>query len=96
MLVVIGAFILMVIPISENRVPDTASVGFASGALMLVLGFYFGHINGAATQLANSATVLAGQAIVAATQRRTTDEGGPAISPVPVAVVAIPPPPGAP
>lgn len=96
-LVVIGAFLLMVIPIAENRVPDTASVGFASGGLMLVLGFYFGHINGAATTLANSATALAAQAIATAGQRRVGDPAPPPApaGAVPVAAVVITGPPPA-
>lgn len=91
-LVVIGAFFLMGIPIAENRIPDTASVGFASGGLMLVLGFYFGHINGAATALAQQTTGLAVQAMQMATARRT---GDPAVVTAPVTVVAPAPPPGA-
>lgn len=92
-LVVIGAFILMGIPVAENRTLDTANVAFSSGALMLVLGFYFGHINGAATALANNATALAAQAITAVGQRRAGDPTPPSVpGMVPVAVVVTNPP----
>ncbi len=90
-IVVIGSFVLIGAPVLRGQVPGTVEFGFASGALMLVLGFYFGHVNGAATALANNATALAGQAITAAAQRRGSDLAEGAV-PVAAVVVAAPAP----
>jgi hypothetical protein len=59
-----------------------ALVAFCSGSLGTVLGFYFGRTNGAATALALSATTLSQQALIASTQRRSSD--------APVVVVPVP------
>jgi hypothetical protein len=92
-LVVVGSFGLIGVYVVQGKTPDTAILAVCGTSLGLVLGFYFGHINGAATALANSATELAAQAIAAATARRAGDVTvtGPAAV-VPVAVpVPIPP-----
>jgi hypothetical protein len=91
-LVVLGSFGLMGVDVVQGKTPDAVTIGFSSGALMLVLGFYFGHINGAATALASNATALAAQAIAAATARRAGDVTvtGP-VAVVPTSPVAIPP-----
>jgi len=65
-----------------------ALVAFTSGSLGSVLGFYFGKTNGAQTQLANSTTQLATQALTMASQRRTGDVLVPGVT-----TPAPPPPP---
>lgn len=92
-LVVVGSFGLLGIDVVQGKAPDTAVLGVCGTALGLVLGFYFGHINGAATTLANSAIALSNQAIVAATTRRAGDVtvvGPAAVVPV-AAPIPIPP-----
>src|SRR6267378_2693781 len=96
-LVVVGSFGLIGIDVVQGKTPDTAVLGVCGTALGLVLGFYFGHINGAATALANSAVELSNQAIAASLARRAGDvtvTGPAAVVPVntPVAI----PPVGAP
>lgn len=86
-LVVIGCFGLIAPYVIRNEVPDSLILTFVSGALMLILGFYFGHLNGTQTALANSAVQLATQAqniLTLAQQRRVTD-------PTQVQVIPIPP-----
>lgn len=75
-LVVIGCFGLIAPYVVRNEVPDALVLAFVTGALMLILGFYFGHLNGTQTALANSAVALASQAqaiLQAAQQRRAGD-----------------------
>ena len=72
-LVIIGSFGLIGIYVERSQVPDATIVAFVSLPLGAVIGFYFGHINGAATALANNATSLASQAIIATAQRRVGD-----------------------
>jgi len=58
-LVVVGSFTIIGVPyIAFNRTPDPVVLIFATGALMLVLGFYFGHINGTQTALTSNAVAL--------------------------------------
>lgn len=92
-LVVLGSFGLIGIDVVQGKSPDTAVLGVCGTAMGLVLGFYFGHINGAATALANSAITLSAQAIAASVARRAGDVTltGPAAV-VPVSVpVSVPP-----
>lgn len=62
-LVVLGSFGLIAPYVIQLRAPDHDVLLFVSAALMLVLGYFFGHINGTQTALANSAVQLAQQAI---------------------------------
>ncbi len=63
-IVVVGSFVIVGVPyVVYGRIPDHDVLLFASGGQLLVLGFFFGHINGAQTALANSAVQLAQQAI---------------------------------
>lgn len=96
-LVVIGCFGLIAPYVIRNEVPDGLVLTFVSGALMLILGFYFGHLNGTQTALANSAVSLATQAqtmLALASQRRVGDPTQvqviPIPSPVPGGVASIP------
>lgn len=72
-LVIIGSFGLIGIYVERSQVPDATIVAFVSLPLGAVIGFYFGHINGAATALANSAISLSSSALQAASQRRVGD-----------------------
>jgi len=71
-LVVVGSFGLLAPYAYTLRPPDHELLLFVGGALMLVLGFFFGHVNGAQTALANSAVQLAQQAI----EKRTSAPQG--------------------
>ena len=62
-LVVVGSFGLIAPYVYTGRAPDHDVLLFVSAALMLVLGFFFGHVNGTQTTLANSAVQLATQAL---------------------------------
>ena len=67
-LVVVGAFLLVGVPyVWHGSSPDKDVLLFAGGALMLVLGFYFGHLNGSQTALANSTVQLATLALRSST-----------------------------
>lgn len=90
-LVIIGSFGLIGIYVYRGEVPDATIVAFVSLPLGAVIGFYFGHINGAATALAQQTTTLAAQAIAAASTRRTTDVGPAPVPPAGSAVLVIPP-----
>lgn len=82
-LVVVGSFGLIAGYIFTGGKLDTgtgvAVVAFCSSPMSLVIGFYFGHINGAATALAQASTALASQALVASVQRRTGDPTPPPV-----------------
>ena len=68
-LVVLGCFGLIAPYAIRDQAPDALVLAFVTGALMLVLGFYFGHVNGEAT-----ANLAASQQILTlAQQRRVTD-----------------------
>lgn len=85
-LVVVGCFGLIAPYVIRDQVPDALVLAFTTGALMLILGFYFGHLNGTQTALANSAVSLASQAqgmLTLAAQRRVGDPTLERISPVP-------------
>ena len=88
-LVVVGSFGLIGVYVIHQEVPDVAVIGLCGTALGMVLGFYFGHLNGSQTALANAAVGLAAQAL----QKRATDNLGPS---VPLVAVAAAPPPAAP
>lgn len=91
-LVVLGSFGLIGIYVLQGRVPDVAILGFCGTSTGMVLGFYFGHLNGSQTALASSAVQLAQQAI----EKRAVAQ---ASAPLPVAVVSTqqaPGPPGPP
>lgn len=89
-MVIGGSFTLLGIYVFRGQVPDATVVAFVALPLGAVIGFYFGHINGAATALANNATALAGAALTAAAQRRTTDAGTPTLTPPIAGVVVVP------
>jgi hypothetical protein len=75
-LVVIGSFGLIGIYVLEGHVPDATVAGIVGTALGLVLGFYFGHVNGSTQAAANQAAQLSLQAtqiLTAAQQRRAGD-----------------------
>lgn len=85
-IVVVGCFGLIAPYVIRGTVPDALVLAFVTGALMLILGFYFGHLNGTQTALANSAVSLATQAqnmLTLASQRRVGDPTLERISPVP-------------
>jgi hypothetical protein len=86
-LVVIGSFGIVGTPyVAFGRAPDHDVLLFSSAALMLVLGYFFGHINGTQTALTNSAVALAQQAM----EKRAA----PAVVTLPIAVSAPSQPPG--
>lgn len=89
-LVIIGSFGLIGIYVLRGQVPDATVVGIVSLPLGAVIGFYFGHINGAATALANQTTLLANQALTASLARRQGDTT--VTGPVTVTTSAPPPP----
>ena len=94
-LVIIGSFGLVGIYVERGVVPDATIMAFVSLPLGAVIGFYFGHINGAATALAQQTTALAAQALTASVQRRTGDitvSGPVAVTATPVAVTTPIPP----
>ncbi len=63
-LVVVAAFTIVGIPyVAFARAPDKDMLLFVTGALMLVLGYFFGHINGTQTALTNNAVQLVQQAL---------------------------------
>lgn len=81
-MVIAGAFAIMGIYVVRGQVPDATVVAFLSLPLGAVIGFYFGHINGTATALSNSATSLsvvatnlAAHALASSSNRRTDDIG---------------------
>lgn len=92
-LVIGGSFGLLAIYVLRGQVPDATVVAFVALPLGAVIGFYFGHINGAATALANNATALAATALTAASARRVTDGGVPTAPPIAAVVVAASSPP---
>lgn len=86
-LVIVGDFGLVAPYVIRNETPNDLVLTFVSGSLMLILGFYFGHLNGTQSALANSAVNLASQAnqmLALASQRRVTD-------PTQVQVIPVPP-----
>lgn len=94
-LVIIGSFGLVGIYVERGVVPDATIMAFVSLPLGAVIGFYFGHINGAATALAQQTTALAAQALTASVQRRTGDitvSGPVAVTATPVPVTTPIPP----
>jgi hypothetical protein len=72
-LVIVAAFFLVGIYVYRGQVPDATVVAILSTPVGAVIGFYFGHVNGAATALANQTTALAAQALSASVTRRGTD-----------------------
>ena len=62
-LIVIGTFSILGIYVYKGTAPDAVIASICSGALVGVVGFYFGHQNGSVTALANTATQLAAQAM---------------------------------
>lgn len=89
-LVIVGSFGLLGIYVFRGQVPDATVVAFVALPLGAVIGFYFGHINGAATALSNNATELARSALTAAARRRVTDVTSGSV-PLAAVVVAAPP-----
>lgn len=57
--VVLGSFGLVAPYVIRDQAPDALVLAFVTGALMLVLGFYFGHINGSLSGLASATSQLA-------------------------------------
>jgi hypothetical protein len=91
-LVIIGDFGLVAPYVIRNEVPDSLVLAFVTGSLMLILGFYFGHL-GTQTALANSAVTLATQAqtmLTLAAQRRVSDPTQVQVVPVPPTIPAAP------
>jgi hypothetical protein len=87
-LVVIGTFVIVGVPyIAYNRSPDHDVLLFASAALMLVLGYFFGHINGTQTALTNNAVQLVQQAL----EKRAQPITLPVVATVPVQPAPGPP-----
>jgi hypothetical protein len=96
-LVVIFSFVLVggSMYVDVGHTPDPSAVAIAGTALGAVLGFYFGHANGAAAALTQNAASLnasaaqlnsqATQILSLAQQRRSSDTSG--------AVVAVSGPP---
>lgn len=93
--VILGSFALIGVYVVRGQVPDATVVGMLSLPVGAVLGFYFGHINGSATALAQAATSLAISA-QATVEKRVPLPAGATPPPivVPPAVVVPPPPPG--
>ena len=82
LLVIAGTFAILGIYVVEGQTPDATVVGMISLPLGAVIGFYFGHINGAATALATATTTLAAAA------QATVEKRAP-IDPLPVAPVIV-------
>jgi hypothetical protein len=59
LIVLVCGFLLIGIYVIRGQIPDPTVVGLVSLPIGAVIGFYFGHINGAATALAEAATNLA-------------------------------------
>lgn len=96
-LVVIASFGLVGIYVERGQVPDATVVGLCGTSLGLVLGFYFGHVNGVAQQAATQAAQLsiqAGQILQLAAQRRASDPLA-TIPPAPAPPADVPPQGGA-
>lgn len=86
--VILGTFAILGIYVVRGQVPDATIVGMISLPLGAVIGFYFGHINGAATALASATTQLAATAQAAVEKRSPLS---PPDAPPPVVVLTKPP-----
>jgi len=62
-LIVLGVFAILGMYVYQGKAPDAVIASILSGALVGVVGFYFGHQNGTVTALASTATQLASQAM---------------------------------
>lgn len=60
-MVILGCFALLGIYVWQNRTPDAVVAAIIGGALMGVVNFFFGHLNGTVTGLAQAAAQLANQ-----------------------------------
>jgi uncharacterized membrane protein YjjB (DUF3815 family) len=85
-LIVLGTFTILGIYVYKGTAPDAVIASILSGALVGVVGFYFGHQNGTVTALASTATSLATQAL---------DKRQPPVV-LPVTLTAVMPPPATP
>jgi len=83
-LIVLGTFGILGIYVYEGKAPDAVIASILSGALVGVVGFYFGHQNGTVTALAATATQLATTAIAQQSQ-----QSSPVVATVPL-VATIP------
>jgi len=81
-LIVLGTFGILGIYVYEGKAPDAVIASILSGALVGVVGFYFGHQNGTVTALAATATQLATTAIA-------SQQSSPVVATVPL-VATIP------
>ena len=84
-LVVLGSFALMGEYVIRGQVPDATVAGVVGTSLGLVLGFYFGHVNGSVSALASQASSLNQQAtqILTLAQNRRGSDSPAAIPPAP-------------
>jgi hypothetical protein len=72
-LVVLASFAMLGAYVWQGKAPDAVIVAVISGALNLILGFYFGHMNGTASAMTGTALSLSNQAISAlATAQKAT------------------------
>lgn len=78
-IVVVGSFALVGVYVIRGTQPDAVIIGLVSGAVMAILGFYFGHSNGTTSALATAATTLANQV----TQQTATQTGVDSVSSIP-------------
>jgi hypothetical protein len=85
-LVVLASFAMLGAYVWQGKAPDAVIIAVISGALNLILGFYFGHMNGSASAMTNTALSMSNQAVsaLAAAQR--------VVSPTPTSVnINVPP-----
>jgi hypothetical protein len=88
-LVVLGCFGMLGIYLYQGKPLEPGIAAVIAGAFNLVLGFYFGHLNGAQEAQTTAALKLAQQALVAVQQRRAGDP--PVVTAPAVVVPPIPP-----
>lgn len=78
-IVIVGSFALVGVYVIRGQQPDAVIIGLVSGAVMAILGFYFGHSNGTTSALATAATTLANQV----TSQTATQAGVDSVSSTP-------------
>jgi hypothetical protein len=75
--VIVGSFLLVGVYVIRGETPDAVIIGLVSGAVMAILGFYFGHSNGTTSALATAATTLANQVTAASNVQQGVQSVGP-------------------
>jgi hypothetical protein len=70
-MVTAACFGLLAIYVWRGSAPDAVVVAVISGGLNLILGFYFGHMNGSSSVITGHALDLSNQAMEILAQART-------------------------